>query len=47
MGIGLVLIVSHYYSQSVMQQLEKRGQQAYIIGDIIKVTKRGEQVVWA
>jgi phosphoribosylaminoimidazole (AIR) synthetase len=44
MGIGLVLVVSPYYAESIQQQLAKTGLASWIIGRVVE----GEQeVVWA
>ncbi|MFM7150764.1 MAG: phosphoribosylformylglycinamidine cyclo-ligase [Gemmataceae bacterium] len=41
MGIGFVLIVSRYYSDSIIRQLEHEGVSAYLIGEVVE----GEPVV--
>lgn len=34
MGIGFVCIVSRYYADSIVRQLEDEGYPAYVIGDV-------------
>ena len=36
MGIGLVLVVSPYYEQSILRKLRRRGETATLIGRIVK-----------
>ena len=36
MGIGMVMIVSQYFADSIMGQLKKLGEKAYVIGEIRK-----------
>jgi phosphoribosylformylglycinamidine cyclo-ligase len=44
MGIGLILVVSPYYTESIQQQLGKLGLESWPIGRVV----RGDQeVVWA
>jgi phosphoribosylformylglycinamidine cyclo-ligase len=44
MGIGLVLVVSEYYAESVRQQLTEAGLAAWTIGRV-ETGERG--VAWA
>jgi phosphoribosylaminoimidazole (AIR) synthetase len=34
MGIGFVFVVSHYYAESIVRQLERDGVPAYVIGEV-------------
>ncbi len=34
MGIGFVFVVSHYYAESIVRQLEQDGVPAYVIGEV-------------
>jgi phosphoribosylformylglycinamidine cyclo-ligase len=45
-GIGLIAIVPESDAQDIVSRLRGMDEEAYIIGDIIKVKKGGEQVVW-
>ena len=36
MGIGMVLVVAPYFGQSVMRQLERRGERPALIGSVVK-----------
>ena len=46
-GIGLIAIAPESDAQDIVSRLRGMKEEAYIIGDIIKVKKKGEQVVWA
>jgi phosphoribosylformylglycinamidine cyclo-ligase len=41
MGIGMVMIVSPFFADSIMGQLKKLGEKAYVIGEI----RKGERSV--
>src|SRR3954451_14432287 len=44
MGIGLVLVVSPYYAESIQQQLAKSGHASWLIGQAVEGTA---EVTWA
>jgi phosphoribosylformylglycinamidine cyclo-ligase len=44
MGIGLVLVVSPYYAESIQQQLAQSGLDSWVIG---RAVEGGQEVVWA
>jgi phosphoribosylformylglycinamidine cyclo-ligase len=44
MGIGLVLVVSPYYAESIQQQLATCGLESWIIG---RATENNQEVVWS
>ena len=44
MGIGLVLVVSPYYAESIQQQLAKTGLASWLIG---RAVEGNQEVVWA
>ena len=44
MGVGLVLVVSPYYAESIQQQLAKAGLASWPIG---RAVEGDEQVAWA
>jgi phosphoribosylformylglycinamidine cyclo-ligase len=44
MGVGLVLVVSPYYAESIQQQLAKSGLASWLIG---RAVDRKQEVVWA
>jgi phosphoribosylformylglycinamidine cyclo-ligase len=39
MGVGFVLIVSRYYTDSVVRRLEEEGFPAYVIGEVTEGDK--------
>ena len=44
MGVGMAMVVSPYYAESVRNQLQDCGVDAFPIGEILA---GGEGVVWA
>ena len=40
MGLGLALIVSPYYADSIRRTLSQRGHQSWVIGEVKSGTKR-------
>jgi len=44
MGVGLVLVVSPYYAESIQQQLAKSGLQSWLIG---RAVAGNQEVAWA
>jgi len=44
MGVGLVLVVSAYYAESIQQQLARSGMASWVVGRAIEGTA---QVAWA
>jgi phosphoribosylformylglycinamidine cyclo-ligase len=44
MGVGLVLIVSPYYAESIQQQMAKAGYESWLIG---RAVEQVEGVRWA
>jgi len=49
MGIGLVLVVSEYYTKSIQQQLATSGLESWVIGRIVESSDNADQgkAIWA
>jgi len=49
MGIGLVLVVSEYYTKSIHQQLATSGLESWVIGRIVESSDNADQgkAIWA
>jgi phosphoribosylformylglycinamidine cyclo-ligase len=44
MGVGLVLVVSPYYAESIQQQLAKSGLASWVIG---RAVEGKQEVAWS